>query len=198
MIPSPAVERQTKAKLQIVLCLFCHCCDGMGWDDGDGRRGGRTDGLIRRLPAAHEDRGGGGREGERLRSKKMQAESSSCARREGPVLHTTKASCGVTFALFRSIANERVGLVSGGAHPSDDSSPWASPLRQPLRNHNKKNKNKNKSLQHFRSRRHRLRQRPAFVVVVQDGSARGCRRRAAEAGGGVRTLRWEVEDADAQ
>lgn len=35
---------------------------------------------------------------------------------------------------FLSIANEPVGLVSGGAHPSDDSSPWASPLRQPLRN----------------------------------------------------------------
>lgn len=73
---------------------------------------------------------------------------------------------------FRSIANEPVGLVSGGAHPSDDSSPWASPLRQT-------SPQQQQSLQHFRSRRHRLRQRPAFVV--EDGSGFG-RGRAAEAG----------------
>ena len=42
--------------------LFCFVIAVTGWD-GDGRRskraGGRADGLIRRLPAAHEDRGGG-------------------------------------------------------------------------------------------------------------------------------------------
>jgi hypothetical protein len=68
----------------------------------------------------------------------MQAESSIIVRekeRAGAARTPPKRASHSLFS-FRSIANERVGLVSGGAHPSDDSSPWASPLRQPLRNNN--------------------------------------------------------------
>ena len=60
--PRRTTTTTNKAKLQVVfgwVVLFCHCCDGMGWGRTAKRAGGRADGLIRRLPAAHQDRGGG-------------------------------------------------------------------------------------------------------------------------------------------
>lgn len=147
--------------------LFCSVVAATGWD-GDGR----TDRLdaSRRHTRTEEE---GEIAKEECRPSHRRAQEGRCSK--------------LRIRSFRSIANEAVGLVSGGAHPSDASPPWASPLRQPLSNNSN-----NKKFVAFRSRRHRLRQRPAFVVGKTGRWSRRRRGRAAEAGCGVRILRWEL------